>query len=69
MRDPILPIPEAWPIPDGIVTRLIDKTTGKLASQWCSESDQILELFLPGTEPTEYCDRDDSNLFRIPTEN
>lgn len=69
MRDPILPIPETWPIPDGIVTRLIDKTTGKLASQWCSESDQILELFLPGTEPTEYCDRDDSNLFRIPTEN
>ncbi len=68
MREPVLPIPEAWPIPEGLVTRLIDKTTGKLASQWCPQEDQILELFLPGTEPTEYCDRDDSRLFRIPAD-
>ncbi len=65
MREPVLPIPEPWSIPDGLVTRLIDKTTGKLASQWCPQGDQILELFLPGTEPTDYCDRDDSRLFRI----
>ena len=66
MRAPVLPIPEPWPLPEGLVTRLIDKTTGKLASQWCPQGDQILELFLPGTEPTDYCDRDDSRLFRVP---
>jgi penicillin-binding protein 1A len=66
MREPVLPIPEPWPLPDGLVTRLIDKTTGKLASQWCPQGDQMMELFLPGTEPTDYCDRDDSRLFRIP---
>ncbi len=68
MREPVLPISEPWPIPEGLVTRLIDKTTGKLASQWCPQEDQILELFLPGTEPTEYCDRDDFRLFRIPAD-
>ncbi len=66
MREPILPIPEPWTIPEGLVTRLVDRTTGKLASRWCPEQDQILELFLPGTEPTEFCDRDESRLFRIP---
>lgn len=64
MREPVLPVPEPWPVPDGIVTRLIDKTTGKLASQWCPQEDQMMELFLPGTEPTNYCDRDDSRIFR-----
>ncbi len=68
MREPVLPIPEPWTLPEGLVTRLIDKTTGKLASQWCPQGDQILELFLPGTEPTDYCDLDDSRLFRIPSD-
>jgi penicillin-binding protein 1A len=65
LREPTIPVPEPWEIPDGLVTRLIDRTTGKLASQWCPQEEQILELFLPGTEPTEYCDRDDDGLFRI----
>ena len=67
LRQPTLPIPEPWEVPDALVTRLIDRTTGKLASQWCPEGDQILDLFLPGTEPTEFCDRDDFRLFRTPT--
>ena len=66
LQEPTIPIPEPWAIPDGLVTRLIDRTTGKLASQWCPQEDQILELFLPGTEPTAYCDRDDFGLFRVP---
>ena len=66
MREPVLPIPEPWTVPPGLTTQLIDRTTGKLASRWCREEDQVLELFLPGTEPTEDCDRDDSRLFRIP---
>jgi penicillin-binding protein 1A len=68
LRQPTLPIPEPWSTPDGLVTRLIDRTTGKLASQWCPEDDQILDMFLPGTEPTEFCDRDDFRSFRSPTE-
>jgi hypothetical protein len=67
MREPMLPIPEPWEIPDGLVTRLIDSSSGKLASQWCPQDEQRLEMFLPGTEPTEYCDRDDFGLFRVPT--
>ena len=66
MREPVLPVPEPWTVPGDLVTQLIDRATGKLASRWCREEDQVLELFLPGTEPTEYCDRDDSRLFRIP---
>ena len=67
LREPTLPVPEPWEIPDGLVTRLIDRSTGKLASQWCPQEEQILEMFLPGTEPTEYCDRDGFSLFRVPT--
>ena len=65
--EPVIPIPEPWAIPDGLEMRLIDRSTGKLASQWCPQEEQILEMFLPGTEPTEFCDRDDFGLFRIPT--
>ena len=67
LREPLIPIPEPWAIPDGLETRLIDRTSGKLASQWCPQEEQILEMFLPGTEPTEFCDRDDFGLFRVPT--
>jgi len=67
LREPTIPIPEPWAIPDALETRLIDRSTGKLASQWCPQEEQILEMFLPGTEPTEYCDRDDFGLFRVPT--
>ena len=67
LREPTIPIPEPWAIPDALERRLIDRSTGKLASQWCPQEEQILEMFLPGTEPTEYCDRDDFGLFRVPT--
>ena len=66
LREPVIPIPEPWAISDGLVTRLIDASTGKLASQWCPQDEQRLEMFLPGTEPMEYCDRDDFGLFRAP---
>ena len=53
---PLLPIPEPWPIPDGLITRRVDGITGLLASRWCPAADAYDELYLPGTEPTEYCD-------------
>jgi len=65
-ESPLLPIPEPWPVPQGLSTRLIDRTTGKLASPWCPQTNQITELFLPGTEPTDYCEVEDARRFRIP---
>lgn len=53
---PLLAIPEPWPIPEGLITRRVDSNTGLLASRWCPVEDAYDELFLPGTEPTEYCD-------------
>jgi penicillin-binding protein 1A len=53
---PELAIPEPWPWPAGITTRLIDKETGKLASTWCGEENAYTEFFIEGTEPTEVCE-------------
>jgi penicillin-binding protein 1A len=64
LAEPILPIPEPWAVPPGLSVRLIDRDSGKLGSEWCPAQNQILEYFLPGTEPTEYCDRQDYELFR-----
>lgn len=62
----LLPVPQEWPIPSGIKAVLVDRKTGKLASRWCSEEDQYLEYYLPGTEPTEFCDNSGGRRFRIP---
>ena len=58
--------PSPWPIPAGLKAVLVDRKTGKLASRWCAEEDQYLEYYIPGTEPTEYCDRSGGRRFRIP---
>ena len=63
-QPPLLPIPEAWPVPDGLNTVLVDRRTGQLASRWCPEEDQYLEYYIPGTEPTELCDRS-NRRFRL----
>jgi penicillin-binding protein 1A len=63
--DPLLPIPDPWPMPEGLNAVLVDRETGQLASRWCPEADQYLEYYVPGTEPTEFCDRSDRR-FRIP---
>ena len=64
-QSPLLPVPNKWPIPDGLNTVLVDRETGLLASRWCAEEDQYVEYFIPGTEPTELCDRS-SRRFRFP---
>ncbi len=53
----LLPIPSPWPILPGLLTRQVDSKTGLLASRWCPEEDSYTELYLPGTEPKELCDR------------
>lgn len=53
---PLLPLPGSWPIPNGLITLRVDTSTGLLGSRWCPVEDAYDELYLPGTEPTEYCD-------------
>ena len=62
----VLPVPSPWTIPPGLKTALVDRTTGKLASRWCPAEGQYLEYFIPGTEPTEFCDNSGGRRFRNP---
>ena len=64
-QPPLLPVPEGWPVVSGLNTVLVDRKTGKLASRLCDEANQYLEYYIPGTEPTEFCDRSDRR-FRVP---
>jgi len=63
---PLLPIPSPWPLLPGLTIRMVDRKTGLLASKWCPEEDRYLELYLPGTEPTEPCDRTGGRRLRLP---
>ncbi len=56
-RGPLLPAPEPWPMPRGLVTRRVDSKTGTLASRWCPPEDAYEEVYLPGTDPVTVCDR------------
>jgi penicillin-binding protein 1A len=49
------PAPAAWPRPDGLTFAEIDRTTGYKATQFCPKEVHIVESFLPGTEPKEFC--------------
>lgn len=64
--DPILTRPEPWPMPSELTTRMVDPTTGKLASEWCPRDQAYLEIYVPGTEPTELCDLQGPGFFRFP---
>ena len=64
-QEPLLPIPQAWTPHPGLNAVLVDQRTGLLASQWCPQEDQYVEYYIPGTEPTEFCDRS-SRRFRLP---
>src|SRR3954470_4229854 len=44
---------DGWPVPPGMMMRVIDPETGMLAGQWCPEKKR--EFFKLGTEPTEIC--------------
>ncbi len=63
----LIPIPEPWPILSGLVSRQVDNRSGLLASRWCPADSAYTELFLPGTEPTEFCDQSGFRIRRTPT--
>ena len=67
IRGYLLPIPDAWPIPEGLITREVDAKTGLLASPWCPQERAYTELYIPGTEPTELCDMSGPRRFRPST--
>jgi penicillin-binding protein 1A len=64
-ESPLLPVPEEWEMLPGLNAVLVDRQTGQLASRWCPQGDQYIEYYIPGTEPTELCDRS-SRRFRFP---
>ncbi|AZS13132.1 transglycosylase domain-containing protein [Paenibacillus lutimineralis] len=51
--------PKIFPIPDSVVSVYIDPITGKLATADCPN--KKLEVFIQGTEPTEFCSAHSSN--------
>lgn len=53
--------------PNGIVARLIDPTTGLLATEDCPN--QVTEIFIQGTEPTESCSHGNGDWYRDNTVN
>lgn len=59
---PLLPVPDPWLIPEALITRRVDSRTGLLASRWCPSEDAYDELYLPGTEPVQPCDRPDQSI-------
>ncbi len=63
--DPLLPIPAPWEPHPGLNAVLVDRVTGNLASRWCPVEDQYVEYYVPGTEPTELCDRS-NRRFQFP---
>jgi penicillin-binding protein 1A len=52
---PMLPTPEPWSWPEGIVVKTVDRLTGLLASDLCPADRAYTEYFIPGTEPTALC--------------
>ena len=66
LRGFLLPIPDTWPVLPGLVVRQVDNRTGLLASPWCPADSAYTEYYLPGTEPTEFCDLSGIRIRRAP---
>jgi 1A family penicillin-binding protein len=56
--------PAEWTLPAALITREVDRETGKLATEFCPGANVYEEIFIPGTEPTETCDS--AGLFSAP---
>jgi penicillin-binding protein 1A len=55
------PEPQEYKRPSGVITREIDKHTGKLLGKECLYP--FWEAFIRGTEPLEYCTEEDHQKF------
>ncbi len=54
---PKLQKPADWVWPSTVTTRRIDRTTGKLATEFCPLDAVYEEVFVVGNEPSEACDK------------
>jgi hypothetical protein len=54
---PPLSKPADWQWPSTVTTRRIDRSTGKLATEFCPLDLVYDEVFTAGNEPTEMCDK------------
>jgi penicillin-binding protein 1B len=61
VRQLIPPDAPEFAMPAGIVIRSIDPLSGQLATTECP--DPVEEVFIEGTEPTEYCPLHGGGLF------
>ncbi len=57
---------EYFPIPDGVVFRRIDRKTGLLATPLCPPEDIILEAYIKGNEPIEFCSDEMHRYLKLP---
>jgi penicillin-binding protein 1A len=63
---PLRQVPAPWPLPAELTSRIVDRQTGKLASEFCPTALTYTEMYIPGTEPTEYCELHGTNLLGTP---
>ncbi len=50
------PAPPDWPRPEGLISRVVDDSTGMLKNPFCPLPRVYTEYYIPGTEPTRECD-------------
>ena len=55
--------PEEFSSPQGVVVRMIDPTTGELATKDCPSA--VSEVFIEGTEPILTCEQHKSHWWNI----
>ena len=48
-------VPVGWPMPSGLISLDVDRSTGYLPNAACPKDKVGPEFFFPGTEPTERC--------------
>jgi penicillin-binding protein 1A len=58
--------PADWVWPSNIITRRIDRRSGKLATEFCPLDDVYDEVFASGTEPTDACDLHGPDVLGVP---
>jgi penicillin-binding protein 1A len=65
-EDPVRPVPQQWAPPPEVTTRLIDEQSGRVATDWCPRETLYQESYVPGTEPTEFCDLHGPGIYGLP---
>ena len=58
--------PSDWVWPSGVTSRRIDRSTGKLATEFCPLDLLYDEYFANGTEPTDGCDKHSPSVLGVP---